>query len=338
MTISNQSASSAISTVVQADSMYVSASVQVGSRTSTFSFNYSLFKVLSILMVVTSHWFSNLPLWLPTTVGLFIFAFSSALFTTHGYSGQFDVTAFWRKKLRRLLVRYWFLLFFVSVLVLIEGRTLFHWHSLIHVFGLSAFLDLFSHNRSGLGKGLWFFTVLLLFYIVFPYLAKLCAASGKDFFLPLVVTALFMFLNLHILPGFALWLTMLGFFLGVYVGMYGTEVSSRLSLTLALGSMLAIFVLNVAFGYKEATQWLVLLVCISINLWILKAHLPQWRPLVALATLETCLLEIFIIHSYFFVHPSGNTVLDFLASLSLIIVLAWILNFAGSKLVRLIFK
>ena len=48
------------------------------------SFNYSVFKVLSILMVVTGHWHFNfqLPLWIPITIGLFIFAFSSALFTT----------------------------------------------------------------------------------------------------------------------------------------------------------------------------------------------------------------------------------------------------------------
>lgn len=338
MIILNHSESSSIQTVVQADKEHAIALDQGSIRTSAYSFNYSLFKVLSILMVVTSHWFSNLPLWLPTTVGLFIFAFSSALFTMRSNGAQFDVAAFWRKKLQRLLVRYWFLLAFVSVLLLLEGRTLFHWHSLVHVFGLSVFLDLFSHNKSGLGRGLWFFTVLLLFYVVFPYVAKLCAASGKDFFLPLAVTALFMYLNLHILPGFALWLTMLGFFLGVYVGMYGTEVSARLSLTLALGSMFAILLLNFAFGYKDATQWLLLLACISINLWILKAYLPQWPFLRALATLEACLLEIFIIHSYFFIHPSGNTVLDFAASLSLIIALAWILNLAGSKLVQLIFK
>lgn len=306
---------------------------------SAMSFNYSVFKVLSILMVVTGHWHFNfeLPLWIPTTIGLFIFAFSSALFTTRIYGPDLDVGAFWGKKLQRLLVRYWFLLACLSVLLLVRGGTVFHWHSLVHVFGLSGFLNVFGQNHSGLGAGLWFFTLLLLFYVAYPPLVRMFAASGNDFFPPLIATTFFVFMDRQINLGFSLWLTTLGFILGVFAGLYGTRIAPRVSLGLAIGALALMLGLNIALGYKEANSVLLMLACISTNLWLMKTRIPQWRPLRLLARLENCLLEIFIIHSYLFVHPTGNAAVDFCISVALIIPAAWCLNVVATKLVAFLF-
>lgn len=235
-------------------------------QASPASFNFSVFKVLAILCVVTSHWFTQLPLWIPTTVGLFIFTFSSGFFTSRIYGARLDMGAFWRKKLQRLLVRYWFLLLCLAVLLVARGKPVFHWHSLVHVFGLSGFLNVFGHNQSALGAGLWFFTVLLLFYATYPYLVRLCVASGKDFFLPLVATAFFMFMDSHVNLGFSLWLTTLGFILGVYCGLYDTRVPALLAFVLATGSLVLMLALNLGLGYKEANSALLALGCISTNL------------------------------------------------------------------------
>jgi len=309
-------------------------------QAASTSFNFSVFKVLSILCVATSHWAADmdLPLWIPTSIGLVIFAFSSGMFTARIYGVDVDVGAFWRKKIERLAVRYWFLLAFLSVILLAEGRTVFHWHSLVHVFGLSGFLNLFGHNVSSLGAGLWFFTLLLLFYVAYPFLARLAAASRGDFLLPLVATVVFFYLNEHVVLPFSLWLTTLGFILGVFAGMYGTQVPARVSLALTLAALALLLASNMVLGYKAANGALVGLACITANLWLMRARLPQWKVLRGLARLENCLLEIFIIHSYLFIHPTGIGALDFVITMTLIIVTAWILNIVGDKLVKLVFK
>ena len=309
-------------------------------QAASTSFNFSVFKVLSILCVAISHWAdgTNLPLWIPTSIGLVIFAFSSGMFTARIYGVNVDVGAFWRKKIERLAVRYWFLLAFLSVILLAEGRTVFHWHSLVHVFGLSGFLNLFGQNASSLGAGLWFFTLLLLFYVAYPFLARLAAASRGDFLPPLVATVVFFYLNEHVVLPFSLWLTTLGFILGVFAGMYGTQVPARVSLALTLAALVLLLASNIVLGYKTANGALVGLACITANLWLMRARLPQWKVLRGLARLENCLLEIFIIHSYLFIHPTGIGALDFVITMTLIIVTAWILNIVGDKLVKLVFK
>jgi hypothetical protein len=311
-----------------------------GAQADPASFGYSLFKVLSILVVASGHWFtrSPVPLWIPTVVGLFIFAFSSALFTTRIYGAELDVKAFWRKKLQRLLVRYWFLMAFLALLMVALGQPVFHWHSLIHVFGLSGLLNVFGHNRSALGAGLWFFTLLLLFYVSYPYLVRMFAAAGPRLLLPLAITAVFVVLDREIHLGFSLWLTTLGFILGVFAGRYGTRVAPGLSLFLAVGTLALMMALNVKLDYKAANSALLALVCISTNLWLMKARIPQWQPLRLLASLENCLLEIFIIHTYLFIHPTGREGLDFVVSLALIIATAWMLNLAASKVMEALFK
>lgn len=307
---------------------------------ASISFNFSLFKVLSILCVATSHWPSmqTLPMWIPTTIGLVIFSFSSGLFTTRIYGVDLDVRAFWRKKVERLAVRYWFLLAFLSVILLAEGRTVFHWHSLVHVFGLSGFLNLAGPSASALGAGLWFFTLLLMFYLAYPYLARLAAASRGNVMVPMLTTLLFFYLNHAVVLPFSLWLTALGFILGVFVGMYGTRLPARVSLAMTLVSLAILLANNLVFGYKSVNGVLVGVACIATNLWLMQAQLPKWKILQALARLETCLLEIFIIHTYLFIHPTGIGPLDFAMTMSLVIVVAWILNILGSKLVKLIFN
>jgi hypothetical protein len=309
-------------------------------QAASTSFNFSVFKVLSILCVATSHWpiGIDIPLWIPTSIGLVIFAFSSGMFTAQIYGVDVDVGKFWRKKIERLAVRYWFLLACLSVLLLAEGRTVFHWHSLVHVFGLSGFLNVFGHSASSLGAGLWFFTLLLLFYVAYPFLARLAAAGRGDFLYPLVASVFFFYLNDHVILPFSLWLTALGFILGVFAGMYGTQIPARVSLGLTIASLALLLGLNIAYGYKAANGALVGLACITTNLWLMRARLPQWGILRALAKLENCLLEIFIIHTYLFIHPTGINPLDFVITMSLIIVTAWILNIVGNRLVKLVFS
>jgi hypothetical protein len=56
------------------------------------------------------------------------------------------------------------------------------------------------------------------------------------------------------------------------------------------------------------------------------------------ARLENCLLEIFIIHTYLFIHPTGISALDFAITMTLVAVVAWFLNIVANRLVKLVFS
>jgi len=71
------------------------------------SANFAAAKVLSILLVLTGHFFDGTLLWIPVTVGLFVFAFSSAYFTEKKYATAVDLRAFWANKLGRLAIPFW---------------------------------------------------------------------------------------------------------------------------------------------------------------------------------------------------------------------------------------
>jgi hypothetical protein len=303
------------------------------------SLNYSLAKVIAIFTVMAGHWFTGTILWIPVTFGLFIFAFSSAYFTARIYGVSIDRKRFWRKKLERLGLRYWVILSFLAIVVGLKGGTILHWHTLIHLFGLSGVLNwLAVPNRSGLGAGLWFFTLLLLFYILYPFLARLSESKVRSRLVAIGATAAAVFLETEVKVGHELWLTSLGFILGVVFGVNETKMGARaaaFSFVLFCGSLFAI---NILSSHREFNIFLITAASISIALWLSKATLVYWPAVRSLAKLEKYLLEIFLIHTYLFVHFSGNTVVDFAVSGLLVVVVAMGLNSLVEWLSPLVFE
>jgi predicted nucleic acid-binding protein len=55
------------------------------------------------------------------------------------------------------------------------------------------------------------------------------------------------------------------------------------------------------------------------------------------ASLETYLLEIFLIHTYLFIHPTGRSVVDFIISMALILIAAVAINRIAGLVTRLVF-
>lgn len=302
----------------------------------TVSLNFSVAKVVAIFTVVASHWFTDLPLWILATIALFLFGFSSSFFTGRLYGTDVDVRAFWKKKVQRLGVRYWLILAVLSVLLVIQGRDIWHWHSLVHVAGLSGILNLFAPSQSALGRGLWFFTLLLFFYALYPLLAKRLVASTRTTVVLAVTVAGLLALNEVVRLGFALWLTMIGFILGIYVGVNQLRLRTRAVDAVLLATPLLLGFTNAVLGISALNIPLLGLfaLALSLRLTIPAMPLTLLRPLV---TLEAFLLEIYLIHSYLFVRPTGNSALDFGISLVLIVVAAWLLNLAGNRLVAWIF-
>jgi len=308
-----------------------SADTDVQRRLPAFtpesSLNFSLAKVIAIFTVVTGHWFAGTILWIPVTFGLFVFAFSSAYFTSRIYGVKLDKKRFWHKKLERLGLRFWVILFFLTIVLAFEGRPILHWHTLVHFAGLSGVLNWLSiPNRSALGAGLWFFTLLLMFYISYPYLAKLSQARSIATLVALGAIVAAVVLQEKIKLGHELWLTALGFILGVVYGLHEPEFESRHAFFAAALSCICLLGINLFSSYRQFNTMLIAMASIAISLWLSKAKLPPWPTLKMLAKLENYLLEIFVIHTYLFLHVTGSSVLDFASSMLLIACVAIAIN------------
>lgn len=303
------------------------------------SLNYSVAKVIAILTVAAGHWFAGSLLWIPVTFGLFVFAFSSAYFITKIYGDRANPGKFWLRKLERLGLRYWVILAFLAVLLAAQGKTVLHWHSLVHLLGLSGALNWMQiWNQSGLGAGLWFFTLLLLFYLAYPYLFLVARLK------PAIVVAVSLFatvgaiyLEHHMSLGHELYLTALGFVLGVMYGAHEPRISAWLAGLMALLSCAALVVLNAYLHYKGANTALIALASIGIALWLSTAGLPQWAITRKIARLEAYLLEIFMIHVYLFIRPTGNSLLDFVISMGLVVAAAVAIHRIAGFLSALVF-
>lgn len=306
--------------------------------TPAASRNFSFAKVVAILTVMTGHWFTGTILWIPVTFGLLVFAFSSGYFTSAIYGTKVQHRHFWRKKLERLGLRYWVVLAFIVVVGSVSGKTVWHWHSLVHLAGLSGVLNWISvDNKSMLGNGLWFFTLLLLFYFAYPYLAQASRTRHGAAAMLVGGFVLAVMLEEHVKVGHELWLTAYAFIAGVAWGAHRPRLSWvwALALTLSLWGML--LVLNLV-GIKQLNTVLLGAGGLAVAVWLTVARLPQWRLIDRIALLDRYVLEIFLVHMYLFVHPFGNPIADFLLSVFLVIVAAIALGWLADRLSAQVFR
>jgi hypothetical protein len=311
---------------------------QATNTVPNVSLNFSIAKVIAIFTVVAGHWFTGTILWIPVTFGLFIFAFSSAYFTSKAYGTKIDRQRFWRKKLERLGLRFWVILSFLSLILLATGKPVLHWHSLVHFLGLSGVLNWFAiPNRSTLGAGLWFFTLLLLFYIAYPYLVKISEKRANASLIALTASTAALFLEMKVKVGHELWLTALGFVLGIVYGLHEPKVSQRSAIFLSGLFFVSLLLVNLFSSYKQFNPILILATSISLSVWVSKVRLPVSGAAQKIAKMDIYLLEIFLIHTYLFIHISGNTIVDFLISVLLIVMVAIALNRVVVRLSSIVF-
>ncbi|MBQ5950243.1 acyltransferase family protein [Massilia sp. ST3] len=294
-----------------------------GPISARVSLNFSFAKVVAIFTVVLGHFGVRdfgLSVWVPVTFGLFLFAFSSGYFTRLLYGEQVDRAKFWRKKLERLAVRYWVILAVIAAIVAFKGKTVLHWHSLVHAAGMSGVLNWFGiRNYSGLGAGLWFFTLLLLFYIAYPYLARMAARKALAVGMLAVGFVLAAYLQDTVRVGHMLWPTAYAFIAGVVFGAQGVRLPAWLAMLAAIAFSGAMVLLNLQ-GIKEWNIALITATSLSLALWLVVGRVPDWPLTRMIAGLEKYLLEIFLIHTYLFMRPTTNWGLNFLLSLSVIMV------------------
>lgn len=303
----------------------------------TVSRNFSFAKLIAILTVVTGHWFSGTILWIPVTFGLLVFAFSSGYFTSAIYGGSISRERFWRKKIERLGLRFWVVMLFIVALGAMQGKTLWHWHSLVHLAGLSGVLNwLHVENKSMLGNGLWFFTLLLLFYLSYPYLAQAARTKRSAAIVLVGGFVLAVCLEENIKVGHELWLTAYAFVAGVAWGRHRPQLPATWALAFTLSLWGALLVLNL-MGIKLLNTVLLAGGGLAVAVWLTVAEMPQWSVIDRIAVLDRYVLEIFLVHMYLFIKPTGNQIADFLLSVCLILVVSMVLGGLADRLTARVF-
>lgn len=293
---------------------------------------FTILKVLSILMVLIGHFFKEYDfLWVPVTVGLLVFSFSSGYFTSIKYSGDFNKRMFWLKKFERLGVNLIVINVFLLFIFLFEGRQgIWSWYSLVNVVGLNGFLNWFKIiDPSPFGAGMWFFTLLILFYSIYPFLNKFSQTGYSIFSLFFILIAFY--LNQHINFGHALWLTACGFITGVWAGKNEIKLPLTISLLGAFFSFIAMMGCNLVFDFKALNFLFTLFFSLAGIYSCLAFNFPN---LMYRATLffSGALFEIYLIHSYLFIEPTRMRSANFIISMIVIILLAKGLSLISFKI------
>lgn len=107
----------------------------------------------------------------------------------------------------------------ITILHLFLSYDVINQHSIIHFMGLSFFMNLFEvANKSSIGDGLWFVTIINILYLLLPLISKLYNHKYK--YVHLVIVVLFsLFLNQVMYTTASAWNVIISFNIGCYVGL-----------------------------------------------------------------------------------------------------------------------
>jgi peptidoglycan/LPS O-acetylase OafA/YrhL len=296
--------------------------------------NFTLAKFLSIILVSTGHYFDGSLLWVPVTVGLFIFAFASGYFTSLKHSPDMPLGKFWLAKLKRLGPPLIVINLFLGALFLFQEREgIWHPHTLLGMTGLTGLLNWYGiPNQSPYGARLWFMTVLLLFYLLYPLLARFMFTRGAAIAFLLTSAVICILGHLYASPPYMLWPTVFGFCLGSIAGRLDWRPQRARAIGLGALAVLAMLAAN-AMGIKQFNVLFIVIISIASVAFLLSV--PIRFPASRVSILSGSILEIYLIHGYLFLHPGGwPSWLGYLVSMLVILIVAVGLSLIAQRLSR----
>lgn len=214
---------------------------------------------------------------------------------------------------------------FLFCMFYFQGRShIFSVHTLVNLMGLNGLLNwLRIPDPSPFGNGMWFFTLLLVFYGTYPFIAR----TGRQTLLLLTLGSLVLgaWLNQVNPYGHALYITGASFLLGVCAGRHEDLVRLVLGKWLWTGISVSGLCLIFWSGSALITYWLVLAIGMAGISWGVEFDWPDPFYRGALF-FSGALLEIYLIHSYTSVSPIGVAWIDFFCSVVVTLVLGKILS------------
>ncbi|MGE4441541.1 MAG: acyltransferase family protein [Desulfomicrobium sp.] len=276
--------------------------------------------------------------WVIVTYALLFFSFTSGYFTSLRYGVNFDIKKFWKNKLYRIGVEYTLLnIFFVFLFLVQKKENIFSFHSLISWLGLNGFLTWFGvHNQSPFGAGLWFLTLLILFYIAYPVIAHACQIKTRAWVFVVFFTAMMIYLDAKVIYNHMLWITACGFVLGVFFNSQKIFFSFRMCLCIIFVELICIFI-AFCLNLNIRTSHIVLATSIPLILMFFLFKIPSFihhmvRPV------RSTVLGIYILHVYIFTYLTNIFIIDYIISLLITIFIAYIINTLSNKIVHKLYE
>jgi surface polysaccharide O-acyltransferase-like enzyme len=301
--------------------------------------NFTALKSMSIMVIVCAHFYRDIHiLWVPAALGLFIFAYSSAYFTSLKYNGSYDLKRYFVNKIYRLGINLLFINLFLLVLFSVQGKgNIWNLKTLLSFFGLTGLLDwLRIHVDGPFGAGMWFLTLLLVFYTVYPLLNRFLRQKSLVYLFFLITIIILSWLNRNVIYGHALWLTLCGFIFGFVSARSGIRVSRGLSIIAIIAALGLIVFFNFAKSNNAYNFNLLLLLFCAFVLLVEYIRFPKIVHSLGLL-LSKCTLEMYLIHTAIFIRLTHvdwiDVSLSLLCIISLSLVLAWISNFIRKHLI-----
>jgi hypothetical protein len=297
---------------------------------------FDILKFGSICLVFFGHFFANqIPLiWIPVTTALLVFSFSSGYFTHLKYKDHLDVKAFWKNKFHRMGIKLFIINGFLLLVFIFQGKTdIWTWQSLVNMAGLTGILNWFHiPNTSPFGRGFWFFTLLIFFYLAYPGLRRIQPQHSKIFMMLFLFLA-YIFSRLHD-PGHALYLTSAGFITGVCVAGGGYRMLSPfVSLSLCILFFFAMLTVNLIFKLNTLNFFFIFF--FSFFFIFAAARVRINDELYRYASIFTpCVFEIYLLHQYFSIRPTENQIINFMVAFIIVLSLSIMLNRFSKVLTR----
>jgi hypothetical protein len=295
---------------------------------------FDILKIAAIFIVFFVHFVQSVNketlLYVLGNFGLFTFGFSSAYFISLKYKGTFDLKKYFLNKITRLWPKITIVFLFLGIYFYFTGEpNIISFHSLIQYLGLGGFLNwFFITDESPFGVGMWFITLLLLFYAAYPLINMLKTKKAIILFTATFILLMFS-LSISIQYGHSLFLTACAFIIGFFF--------ERMKIKLEKGSVIrtGVFFLvlsiiylafNLILGIKSLNFFFQLALFVPALLLALRIPII-FKILRPLSYVSCCLLEFYLVHSYFIKHFTNNFILDLTLSFILTLTIAYGLNY-----------
>ena len=301
--------------------------------------NISTAKGFSALIVMAGHIGTGIPnYWVVVAVAMLIFTISSGYFTWLKYCDDFQWKQFWYRKILRLIPRLIIIeLFLLCIFIVKDSQGLWTWDTAMYIIpGLPGFLSWFHvPNQSPYGLGMWYLSLLLIFYALYPVISRIYYKIGALVTTVIIILCLFV-LHLKIVYGHALWLTAAGFFIGIFLASCKFRLSTITAVILTAFTAMVMVVSHEVFKFDSINFFFILTIASGGILFFFEVELPKIITFAG-GWLSGLLLEIYLLHPYLSIHPTGIYRLDQVFTVLLVLLVAWLLV-ALNKVIGLMFS
>jgi hypothetical protein len=178
-------------------------------------------------------------------------------------------------------------------------------------------------SPSPFGHGLWFFTLLFIFYAVYPILEKINKNTLTSNVAIISYFIIFLWLSYAVKVGHALWITAFSFCFGVYSAHNYIKILHKISALIMVVLASVMMFLNIKMSINYYNNFFIIFISSFFVNFISQVVLH--RSFKVFIVFSSSILEVYFIHTYLFIKLE-NSILGFLFSVIVVLCVSLILN------------